>query len=74
MVLAPEPKNATKKRRRAKGSSRTRDQSSVQELALAKPLKKSKKLISHYSGHSTTGGSGAAQASARTLNLFDSGL
>jgi hypothetical protein len=56
-----------------KGSSHSGDQTSTQELALAEPLKQSKKFISHSSGPSSIGGSGAAQAPARALDLSDSG-
>jgi hypothetical protein len=62
-----------RKRRHVKGSSHSGDQTSAQELALAEPLKQSKKFISHSSGPSSTGGSGAAQAPARALDLSDSG-
>jgi hypothetical protein len=40
---------------------------------LAKPLKQSKKFVSHSSGPSSAGGSGAAQSPSRALDLFDSG-
>jgi hypothetical protein len=60
MVPAPVLKKATKKKRRAKGSSRSRDWTSVQELALAKLLKQSKKFVSHSSGPSSTGGGSVA--------------
>jgi hypothetical protein len=43
-----------KKRRHTKGSSHSRDQNCAQELTLAKPLKQSKKFISHSLGLCTT--------------------
>jgi hypothetical protein len=53
MASAPALKKATKKRRHTKGWSHSRDQTSVQELALADPLKQSTKFVSHSSGLST---------------------
>jgi hypothetical protein len=55
-----------------KGKSYSGDQTSMQELALDKPLKQSKKFISHSSGISSTSGSGVAQALTSALDLFDS--
>jgi hypothetical protein len=43
-----------RRRKRLKGSSRSRDQTSAQELALAKPMKQRKKIISQSSGLSAT--------------------
>jgi hypothetical protein len=42
---APTPRKASKKLRREKGSSHSRTQKSAQELALARPLKTSKKFV-----------------------------
>jgi hypothetical protein len=50
----PASKKATEKQKRAKGLSRSRDQTSAQELALSKPMKQSKKFISQSSGLSVT--------------------
>jgi hypothetical protein len=46
----PPPQKTGQKQRRARGLSRSRDQTSAQELALAKALKQSKKPISGSSG------------------------
>jgi hypothetical protein len=72
-VFASTPKKATEKRRRVRGSSRSEDRTSAKELALAKPLKQSKKFVSHSSRPSSTGAGSAAQAPAHALDLFDSG-
>jgi hypothetical protein len=72
-VLAPALKKATENRRRAKGSSRSVDQTSTQELALAKPLKQSKIFVSHSLGSSSTDGRGVTQALTCVLGLFNSG-
>jgi hypothetical protein len=42
-------------------------------MALAKPLKSSKKFFSHSSGPSSADGGSTAQASTHALDLFDSG-
>jgi hypothetical protein len=49
-VQAPVPNKATEKRKCMKGSSRSGHQTSAQELALAKPLKQSRKFSSQSSG------------------------
>jgi hypothetical protein len=72
-VPALASKKVTEKRRHMKGSSCSEDQTSMQELMLAKPLKQSKKFISHSSWPSSAGGSGRAQALDHVLDLFDSG-
>jgi hypothetical protein len=94
VAQAVAPEKATEKRKHVKGSSRLGDETSTQVLALAKPLKPSKKFSSQSSGHSiiektssanlkisrcktfstSTGWGGSGRASARTLDLFDSGL
>jgi hypothetical protein len=65
-----------------KGSSRSGDQTFVQELALAKPLKPSRKFISQSSDVKIGGGKtsstsacggGSGRAPAHVLDLFGSG-
>jgi hypothetical protein len=72
-VPASAPKKAIEKRRRAKGSSCSVDQTFMQDLALAKPLKQSKKFVSHSLGPNSTDISGVTQASTCALGLFDLG-
>jgi hypothetical protein len=54
VAQAPALKKATEKWKHAKGSSCSRDQTSAQELALAKPLKQRRKFVSQSSGLSIT--------------------
>jgi hypothetical protein len=54
LALVPPPQKIDQKRRRTKGLSRSGDQTSAQELALAKALKLSKKFSSGSSGFSLT--------------------
>jgi hypothetical protein len=72
-VPAPAPKRGAEKRRCARGSSHSRDRTSVKELALAKLLKPSKKFVSHSSGPSSADGGSATPFLARALDLFDTG-
>jgi hypothetical protein len=92
-VSAPIAKKVSEKRRRARGLSNSGTQTSMQELALAKPIKTSKKFVVQSSGLSivekafpvgakiagkrtsfgSAGGSDAARASGRVLDLFDLG-
>jgi hypothetical protein len=61
---APAPKKATEKHKRVKGASHSGDQTYAQELALAKPKKQSKKIISQSSGLSV-----AEKSSSLTIKI-----
>jgi hypothetical protein len=65
--VALEPRKTFRKRGRGRRSSHSVTQTSAQELALAKPLKRSTKMTS-----TSAAGSGATCAPKCGLNLFDS--
>jgi hypothetical protein len=84
-VQAPVPKKATEKQKHMKGLSRSGDQTSAQELVLAKPVKRSKKFSSQSSRLSiiekttssnvkiSMGKMTPTSVGGRALDLFDSG-